>query len=128
MLVLLTLLVSSALANIECTATDDSGWAYSEWGKSGGARPGPGTVMGSHAWTRRGSDVYRWERTYQQGETTTGKLDWTWNQDATVKGEAQGSKMYGTQTYTTKVELWGPGHPRQTVPMSCVYTWAYGIP
>lgn len=128
MLVLLTLLSQVSLASVECTATDDSGWAYADWAKSGGMRPGPQTVMATRTWRKHGSDVYRWQRTYKLGESTTGKLDWGWDQAATVKGEAKGSKRYGTQPYTTKVEVWGPGYPRQTVPMSCVYTWAYGIP
>ena len=128
MLVLLTLLTQVALAKIECTASDHTGWSYTEWGKSGGARPGPDTVMASRDWSKAGTLVYRWERTYKEGNTTKGTHDWTWNQDATVKEEAKGSRMYGTQSYTTEVELWGPGHPRQTVPMSCIYTWARGIP
>ncbi|MCB9759996.1 MAG: hypothetical protein H6739_09205 [Alphaproteobacteria bacterium] len=135
----LLLFVTAALAQstLVCEAASGPALRYETWSKSGGAYPGPGTVMETEGWSLGDVVLYSRARFYMDPEKVTGKLDWAWDPDATRQRSVKSEGMSRTIVYTAKVDVWtrdgSPIHPelpepRATVRMRCESLEVWGIP
>lgn len=134
------LLLLSTLAfaqnNTTCTATDNSGLVYQSWGKSGGAHPGPDTIMASETWLLDDVAIHQVSRPYMNEPIVTGVLEWTW--DEPDKGPPSPDKgLMSEWTYVTRATVWttdetplAEGAPIRLdrVRMKCTAQAFYGIP
>lgn len=140
MFALVFLAVAFAQDTLVCEATDDSGLRYEEWSKSGGAAPGPDTVMFTAAWKLRGRVLHEASSTYGLGgmeSTTGGRLDWLWALDKTRFLRADPSTREALTVYRAEVRLWardgGTIHAdlpdrERTVAMTCARVKVCCIP
>lgn len=139
LLLLLSLLSTASADTLTCEATKGAKLVYVEWSKSGGAAPGPETLMSSANWTLDGVPLYGVSRTYGGEEVARGDLDWTWDLSSRVT-EYRSKDRHTTLTtvtrYTADVTVWtrsGAALPgltvsKHTVKMRCEDVKQYGVP
>ena len=108
MLVLLTL--ATALAGTTCTSVGDGPEVvYSTYAKSGGAQPGPDTLMASQSWTIADTEVFTMSRTRDGDPKRTPDVDWAWDFTKTTPGRVtENSHTKYEVRYTTEVRLFRP--------------------
>ena len=139
LLLALSLLSTASADTLTCEATKGAKLVYVEWGKSGGAAPGPETPMSSGSWTLDGVTLYEVTRLYGGEVTARGDLDWTWDLKSRVTESAPKDGSYAPVTvtrYTADVTVWtrsgaplpGLSGPRHTVKMRCEDVRQYGVP
>lgn len=139
LLLLLSLLSPASADTLTCEATKGAKLHYEEWSKSGGAMPGPETLMSSANWTLDGVPLYGVSRTYGGGESARGDLDWTWDLSSRVTESRPKNSGYvpvAVTRYTADVTVWtrsGAALPgltvsKHTVKMRCEDVKQYGVP
>lgn len=104
----LFLLVGLAQAqdSSSCTARQIPDLHYETWAKSGGAMPGPNTVMSNGSWKLRELVLAEYSATYDGEGTQTGILQWAWVPGSRKEGQTTGDVMERHSRWREEVEIW----------------------
>lgn len=112
-------------SSTECEALGPSRLHYSAFEKSGGAMPGPETVMSSATWTRGDRVLWSSQALYLSGQTQESSLEWR------ILHENPLRKRHGrTQTttrYLALARLRGP-EARTVSLMRCRRVLQFNVP
>ena len=138
-LLLLSLLSTASADTLTCDAKSGPKLHYEEWSKSGGAMPGPETLMSSANWTLDGVALYGVSRTYGGEEVARGDLDWTWDLSSRVteyRSKDRHTTLITVTRYTADVTVWtrsgatlpGLTVSKHTVKMRCEAIAEHGVP
>jgi len=107
---MLALFLATSLAVAQSTTHCESVKAelplvFDSWAKSGGAMPGPGTLMAHEGWVL-GEDVLgRIEWPYLDVARALGDVDWVWVEGSRRGKKADTQSMQETSEYTIEVTL-----------------------